>query len=289
MRIEKEHNRIPQGSTERFIPSHVLKDTVFSGMGIRFGGLSSAREGFTITRPGERAYHILIITISGRGKFTMEDNSSVFSGPGDIFFSHANGQGHIHKPETSPWVFFWLQFNAAQNWLVPPFEDWGLIPVHDSNNALRLSRILESVLEEELFIHEETNRLQRLYAELFMIYLRRELHIGENDRLNHNRNRLNQLWRTVTASPNETWTLKTMSHFAGLSRAQLSRVCVLLYRMSPGRKVKEIRMEYALSLLRHFDYQVSEVAEMVGYRNMSNFSSAFRKCFGYSPGKAARH
>ena len=288
MRIEKEHNRIPQGCAERFIPSHVLKDTIFSGMGIRTGGLSSAQEGFAIARPGKRMYHILIMTISGEGKFILEDNSTVISGPGDIFFSHANGQGHIHKPQASPWVFFWLQFSTVQNWLVPPFEDWGLIPGNGSTSAVRLSGILESILDEELFIHEETNRLQRLYTELFMIHLRRELRIGDNDRFSRYRNRFNQLWQTIASSPDRTWTLKTMSNFVGLSRAQFSRVCVLLYRKSPGEKAKEIRMEYAFSLLRHFDCQISEAAERAGYRNMSNFSAAFRKYFGYPPREAAR-
>ena len=286
MKIEKEHNRIPQESSERFIPSHMLKEAIFSGMGIRIGGLSSAREGFVITRPGNRTYHILIVTISGNGKFIMEENTVVSSGPGDIFFSHANGQGHIHQPEVNPrepWVFLWLQFDTAQGWLIPPFDDWGLIPGNTPNNALRLSGILESILDEELFIHAEANRLQRLYAELFMIYLQRELHIRDNGRLNWYWNRMNQLWQAVAASPNKTWTLETMSDFVGLSRAQLSRVCVLLYQKSPGEKVKEIRMEHVLSILTHFDYQVSEAAERVGYSNLSNFSAAFKKYFGCSP------
>ena len=133
MRIEKEYNCIPQGCTERFIPSHVLKDTVFMDMGIRIGGLSFAQDGFLITRPEKRAYHIFIMTVSGKGKFIMEDNNTVISGPGDIFFSHADGQGHIHQPELSPWVFFWLQFGTAQNWLIPPFRDWGFIQGHGLN------------------------------------------------------------------------------------------------------------------------------------------------------------
>lgn len=286
MKIEKEHNRIPQESSERFIPSHTLKDAIFSGMGIRIGGISSAQNGFVITRPGNRTYHILIITISGNGKFLMEDKTVVFSGPGDIFFSHANGQGHIHQPEAVPWVFLWLQFDTAQNWLIPPFNDWGLIPGNTPDNALKLCGILESILDEELFIRTEANRLQRLYAELFMIYLQRELHIRDNGRLNWYWNRMNQLWQAVAASPNKIWTLEIMSRFVGLSRAQLSRVCMLLYQKSPGEKVKEIRMEHVLSILMHFDCQVSEAAERIGYNNLSNFSAAFKKYFGCSPREA---
>ena len=285
MRILKENDRIPQGCIERFIPSHVLKDTVFSDMGIIIGGISFAQEGFVITRPGKRKYHICIMTISGNGEFIMEDNSTIISGPGEIFFSNANGQGHIHKPKTIPWVVFWLRFDVDKNWLIPPFGNCGIISANNQNNAIKLSGILESILDEELYIHPEMHRLQRLYAELFMIYFQQLLSIqtGSTKRFDRYRNRLNKLWQAIITSPGEAWLLEDMCKFAGFSRAHLSRICELLYQKSPGEKVKEIKMEHALSLLQYFDYPVSEVAERVGYMNMSNFSTAFKKYFGYPP------
>ncbi|MDR2552150.1 MAG: AraC family transcriptional regulator [Treponema sp.] len=290
MLIDRPYNRIPPGCIERFIPSHVLNDAIFKGMGIRAGGLSSARKGFVIRRPRNRGYHILIVTISGGGKFTMEDAASVETGPGDSFFSHDGGQGHIHEPLTSPWVFIWLQFSTGEHWLVPPFGDWGIIPGHSlgggAEGAAGLSRILESILNEELYLHEEANRIRQLYAELFMISLRQGLHPGGDYHRLRYRNQLNRLWQAAARSPAEPWTLEKMSRFAGLSRARLSRVCRDLYGKAPGEKVKEIRMEHALSLLRHFDCLVSEAAELTGYENMSNFSAAFKKYFGYSPRKA---
>ena len=288
MRIEKDHDSIPQGCIERHFPLHMQKDTVFSDMGIRGGGISSATKGFVIKRPGKRTYHILIITISGEGKFLMENNSTVVTRSGDIFFSHANGHGHIHQTETSPWVFFWLQFNISHNWLIPPFGDWGLIPSQNMNNILRLKAILETIFDEESSLGTDSDRLQRLYAELFMIYLQRELRTGDDECFKRYRNQFSQLWQAIAASPSKTWTLKTISNFVGLSRAQFYRVCVLLYQKSPGEKVKEIRMEHSLSLLRHFDCQISEVAERIGYKNMSSFSVAFKKYFGYSPREAVK-
>ena len=123
-----------------------------------------------------------------------------------------------------------------------------------------------------------------------MIYFQQALstHIGNTKRFDRYRNRLTKLWQAITTSPDKIWTLEDMSDFAGFSRAQLSRICVLLYQKSPGEKAKEIKMEHAFSLLRYFDYQVSEVAEKVGYMNMSNFSAAFKKHFGFSPKEAAR-
>jgi AraC-like DNA-binding protein len=283
MRIIKDDNRIPQSCVERFIPRHVLEDTIFSQVGLESGGLSTSDRGFLITRTGNRDYHILILTISGKGKFTMEDDNSVITGAGDIFFSHARGQGHVHQPHETPWSFVWVRFYAAYNWFLPPFGDWGIIPNVAKENALQIYHVLESILNEELYIREDGKRIQHLYAELFMIYLQRELQIRNDYRLGRYRANLNHLWQTIAASVNKNWNLEAMGKFAGLSRAQLSRICRSLYHKSPGEKVREIKMEYAQAMLRHFDCQVSEVAELTGYESMSNFSAAFKKYFGYAP------
>jgi AraC-like DNA-binding protein len=287
MRIVKDYNRIPQSCTERFIPAGALVNTIFAAMGIRIGGITTAREGFFIKRPGNRDYHILIVTISGEGIFRMEDEQTALSGPGDIYFSNAGGQGHEHLSGKKPWIFLWLQFRHECNWLIPPFTDWGIVRGNSQENAWKLHSILESILNEELYIHEARNRLQQLYAELFMLYLQRELHIPQNIRLGRHHAKLNQLWQNITTSPGKVWRLEEMSKFSGISRAQLSRVCMALYNKSPGEKVREIKLEHAQALLRHFDCQVWEVAELVGYENTSNFSAAFKKYFGYSPRETA--
>jgi AraC-like DNA-binding protein len=287
MRIVKAYNRIPQDCIERFIPSHILQDTIFSRMGIRHGGISTFHEGSFIKRPGNRDYHIVILTVSGAGSFTMEDDRSVIAVPGDIFFSHAGGQGHIHLPHTAPWIILWLQIESTCSWLIPPFEDWGIIPVSSEERALRLYGIQKSIIDEELYTHQDGNRVQQLYAELFMVYLQRELHIQQYGGLGRYQAKLNQLWQSIASSPDKPWLLKDMSKFAGMSRAQLYRLCLTLYRKPPGEKVREIKMEHAQALLRHFDCQVTEAAERVGYENTSNFSAAFKKHFGYPPRETA--
>jgi AraC-like DNA-binding protein len=45
----------------------------------------------------------------------------------------------------------------------------------------------------------------------------------------------------------------------------------------------EIRMEEARKLLLHSDLHVSEIAYKIGYSSISNFSTAFKKRYGYSP------
>ncbi|QQO09617.1 helix-turn-helix transcriptional regulator [Breznakiella homolactica] len=283
MRIVREYNRIPQSCVERFIPSRMLTDTVFSKMGILNGGISTFHEGSYIKRPTKRAYHILIFTISGKGSFTMEDDTTVVTSLPDIFFSHADGQGHIHLPHTTPWTILWFQISRECAWLVPPFDDWGILTASTPEHAVRLHTIQESILSEELSTHDEGRRVQELYAELFMIYLKRELRMQQNHALGRHQVQMNRLWKAVATSLDKPWDLRDMSDFTGISRAHLSRLCMVFYGKPPGEKVREIKMEHARSLLRHFNCQVSEVSELIGYENTSSFSAAYKKHFGYSP------
>jgi AraC-like DNA-binding protein len=286
MKIIRERTHIPQGNIERFIPSSMLTDIFFTKIGIRNGGLNILHRGCLIERPENRAYHIINITIAGEGMYMMEDGSSSLSKPGYIFFSHAGGQGHKHWPYITPWRTIWLQVNSSCNWLIPPFSDWGLIKTNSPENAIRLYAILEAIINEDLYRYDEWNRVQYLSAEMFMIYLQRELQIHRNYRLGRYQTKLNQLWQNIAVSLDERWDMKKMCDFAGMSRAHLSRLCTALYQKSPGAKVREIKMEHAYTLFHHFDYQVSEVAELVGYENASNFSIAYKKYFGHSPRKA---
>jgi AraC-like DNA-binding protein len=286
MKIDRESNRIPRNSAERFIPAHLLEGPFFSNAGLITGGITRAGQGFVIKRPTRRRFHILIIGLEGTGRIIMEDDTESTLVAGDIFFSNAEGQGHIHEPASSPWVFIWFQFNAAKKWLKAPFEDWGIIRTNPSNYSAKIKEVFESIINEELYTKEANTRLQELYCEELLIYLERELYMKDKPRLGRYRDRMNKLWQAVSVQMDKTWTLDEMAERTALSRAQFSRLCVSLYGKSPGVKVREIKMEHSLALLRHFDCNVSEVAEMVGYEDVSNFSAAFKKYFGFPPGQA---
>lgn len=49
------------------------------------------------------------------------------------------------------------------------------------------------------------------------------------------------------------------------------------------------RMEYAKRLLKDREMNVNEVAYVLGYNDSTNFTAAFKKYFGYTPGKLTRN
>lgn len=256
-------------------------------MGVINGGISTLHDDFFARRTSCRSYHILIITVAGEGEFLMEDGTEVISRPGDMFFSNASGQGHIHRPHgKEAWEILWLQLSADASWFVPPTSDW---QITKCMSLPKLHYCLDSILYEDLWNENESSQVKNLQAELFFIYLRREIdNFSEWGRYINYRTKFNQLWSEVASSLDKPWNLDMLCSYMGVGRAHLSRLCQLFYKTSPAEKVKGIKMEHARALLLNFECPVSEVAEFVGYDNFSTFSTAFHKYFGYSPREAMK-
>lgn len=67
-----------------------------------------------------------------------------------------------------------------------------------------------------------------------------------------------------------------------------SRECILkkfksAYRMGVYEYVMKLRMEKAHYLLVHYDFQIQEISDKIGFNDSNYFSKAFKKYFGYPP------
>ncbi len=82
---------------------------------------------------------------------------------------------------------------------------------------------------------------------------------------------------------NEPITLKYLAHRAFLSEEYFSR----LFKKETGKTFTDylmgIRMDRAHMLLSNSDFNINEIAEMVGFPNPSYFSSQFKKYYKISP------
>jgi len=85
--------------------------------------------------------------------------------------------------------------------------------------------------------------------------------------------------------------IETVVQLAGRLRISVSRLYKAfkeVYGCSPARYLREQRMQRAYDLLRTTNFPLRAVSTMVGYRDVSNFSHAFRNCYGCWPGAIAR-
>ncbi len=83
----------------------------------------------------------------------------------------------------------------------------------------------------------------------------------------------------------------TMVEYArrlGYSRAHIARKLKQHWGITPGRRLREARMELAARELRTSDAEIRTVAARAGYRSVSSFIQRFRRHFGTTPRRYRR-
>lgn len=83
-------------------------------------------------------------------------------------------------------------------------------------------------------------------------------------------------------------TLVELAHRVGLNDFKLKKGFRQLYNMTIFDFLLNARMERAHSLLLETDMPVQDIALLTGYKNISNFTSAFKRIMGYSPSSLIR-
>jgi AraC-like DNA-binding protein len=83
----------------------------------------------------------------------------------------------------------------------------------------------------------------------------------------------------MEADLKKDWTLSILTRLTGLNDYKLKSGFQQLYHSSAADYLRDIRMEKAWRLLSGKKYPVSQVADEVGYTNLSAFSKAFKKYY----------
>ncbi|MGD1891934.1 MAG: helix-turn-helix domain-containing protein [Cyclobacteriaceae bacterium] len=78
--------------------------------------------------------------------------------------------------------------------------------------------------------------------------------------------------------------LEEFALMSGRSLATFKRDFKEVFNSTPARWLKRKHMEHAQYLLKHTDFNVSDVYNKVGFMNYAHFSRVFKEYFGYGPG-----
>jgi AraC-like DNA-binding protein len=84
------------------------------------------------------------------------------------------------------------------------------------------------------------------------------------------------------------WTIAELARHAGLGRRTFNAQFHRMYGVSASEYLRKSRLASAREALLHEGLSVTEAAYSVGYGNSANFSTAFRKHFGYVPSRCHR-
>jgi AraC family transcriptional activator of pyochelin receptor len=88
----------------------------------------------------------------------------------------------------------------------------------------------------------------------------------------------------IAGSYLEELSLKAITYRFGLNEYKLKKGYKYFFQTTVFSDIHRLRMQEAKQLLAERTMNVTDVAYHIGYNNLSSFSYAFKKMFGYSPG-----
>ncbi len=81
----------------------------------------------------------------------------------------------------------------------------------------------------------------------------------------------------------EDLNIEDVSNMCGISHTYFKKIFKDVYNMTPKAYIINFRIQYACELLKSGKYRISDVAYIVGYRDVYYFSKSFKKIKGVSP------
>lgn len=100
--------------------------------------------------------------------------------------------------------------------------------------------------------------------------------------------RLQSVRELIESDLRHPWTIAELARHAGVSRRSFTAQFHRFYGVSASEYLRTNRLKSAREALLHQGLSVTEAAYAVGYANPANFSTAFRRQFGYAPSSCQR-
>ena len=82
---------------------------------------------------------------------------------------------------------------------------------------------------------------------------------------------------------NESLTVQQICEELELSPSQVHRKVKSLTGLTPFQYLRSLRLDHAQSLIKTTAMNVSEIALIVGFKELSSFSDVFKKEYGMTP------
>ncbi|WP_158267608.1 helix-turn-helix transcriptional regulator [Adhaeribacter arboris] len=168
--------------------------------------------------------------------------------------------------------------DRGETLLVPPGK-LALLP--------RMAELLHAIVQCKFQGITKYLFIEAKMLELFALQME-QLNAGNNKKEDWSpadRERLKAVHDFITQSYLEPLTLTGLCYQFGLNEFKLKKGYKHFFGTTVFGHIHHLRMQTAQQLLATGQMNVSEASFHIGYNNISSFSEAFKKNFGYQPGK----
>lgn len=234
---------------------------------------------FRTIRPLGRKDYQLIYVAKGYGRFIINDEEVIIGEGNIIFYEPDMGHNYCYFLEDTPDIF-WVHFSGYD--VIPLLNRIGFgdgrifrVGTH-SDYAFIINKIIyELQLQQEYY--------EELTTGLFMELIHSMARGLKQSKQNNSHYHLEEIAKDFQLNYNKNFEINSYAKSLNMSPGWLIRSFKLYSGWSPQAYITNIRINKARELLINSQYNVNEIATIVGYQNPLYFSRLFKKYTGLSP------
>lgn len=229
--------------------------------------------------PVMRDHYLIHYIENGKGIF--EINNNVYRpNAGDIFFIMPNVITYYEADATEPWTYKWIGIKGRQ--LEHIFKTTGLSV---KNPVMRVGKEVSLAIDEIIneFSSEKHSVLK--LSSCAYNFLDKLVTSNPHKPLKKSAGQIyaeqavDYIWQYIYRNI----TVEELAQLINIDRSYLASIFKEHTGLSPKKYIVDVKMNTACEYLLSTDYDITHIAQSVGYEDLFVFSHAFKNHFGISP------
>ena len=229
--------------------------------------------------PFIRDHYLIHYIEKGKGRF--EINGKVYHlGAGEIFYIMPNVITYYEADEEEPWEYKWIGIKGR--YLESVFKMAGLsVKKPVMRVGKEVSPLMDKIIDELAKGRSTALKISSFAYEFLDKLMENSDHYME-------RKPNSQIYVERAADYIEHYvyrkvTVEEIAKYVNVDRSYLSSIFKEYTGLSPQKYIMDIKMKTACEYLLSTDYDITYIAQSVGYEDLFVFSHAFKKYMGVSP------
>lgn len=240
-------------------------------------------------RPNGRSDYQLLYIASGKAHFFFDNKEQIVTSGHMILYRPNEEQNYVYYGVDDTEVY-WVHFTGSDTAQILDTYDFPRKEnVFYTGNAV----IYESLLKEIIL---ELQKRRPQFEELIMMYLRQLFLFIQRNRMETSSASTDAVIQEVELAKKyfydhytEAISIEDYARSRHMSTCWFIRTFRTLTGSTPLQYIHSIRIANARALLEHTQYNITEIASLVGFDDPLYFSHFFKKHTGISPSKYRNH
>lgn len=231
--------------------------------------------------PAVRDHFLIHYVVNGTGAYKTQNHT----------YQVEKGQGFLISPgevttytadSETPWEYFWVGFKGVDaQYILSRCSLSSKKPVFSCSNSGKIKEYFSKMFSA---FKDSKGREYSMLAYLYLFFS--ELSSQNSTQIPQSANvkiYLNSAVSYINDNYSYDINVTKLAAHIGIDRTYLYRIFMENISISPEQYLLKVRMTKAANLLRETDFPVLQIAYSTGFKDISHFSSIFKRFFGVSP------